>query len=181
MGGVALIGQLKGQVVSDRAPCQTTATAGGGISLPLAPRPAPICIELAGPPRGKGRGRAVSIPGRGARVYSDPETVKYEAQLRYAATRAMEGRPPLDGPVRVVMEVRFPVPGSWSKKARERALSGSTFPTVKPDLDNSFKLADALNELVFRDDKQIVKVEISKRYSDQPGMTIEVHEMRIDE
>lgn len=93
----------------------------------------------------------------------------------------MEGRPPLDGPVRVVMEVRFPVPGSWSKKARERALSGSTFPTVKPDLDNSFKLADALNELVFRDDKQIVKVEISKRYSDQPGMTIEVHEMRIDE
>jgi Holliday junction resolvase RusA-like endonuclease len=141
--------------------------------------PDTIRIELSGPPRGKGRGRAVSIPGRGARVYSDPVTVKYESQLRYAATQAMAGRVPFEGPVRMFMELRFPVPSSWSNKARQRALSGGVLPTVKPDLDNSMKLSDALNEICFRDDKQIVEALIVKRYSERPGMTIEVCEIEL--
>jgi len=131
-----------------------------------------ITITLAGVPRGKGRGRAVSIPGVGARVYSDPATVKYEGQLRHAATQAMAGRPPLEGPISVVMDIRFPVPASWSKKARARALSGEAMPTVKPDADNTLKLCDALNEVVFRDDKQVVDARVLKRYSETPGMTI---------
>lgn len=131
-----------------------------------------ITINLAGPPRGKGRGRAVAVPGMGARVYSDPATVKYETQLRYAAEQAMAGRPPLEGPMSLVMDVRFPVPGSWSKKARARAIAGDVMPTVKPDADNTLKLTDALNEVVFKDDKQIVDARILKRYSDNPGMTI---------
>lgn len=138
-----------------------------------------IEIELAGPPRGKGRGRAVAVPGKGARVYSDPATVKYESQLRYAATVAMNGVPPLEGPVSLVMEVRFPVPASWSRKARERALGGSIRPTVKPDADNTLKLTDALNELVWRDDKQVVDARVVKRYSDRPGLTIQVEPVEV--
>lgn len=80
----------------------------------------------------------------------------------------------MEGPVTLVMWVRFPVPESWSKKKRAMALSGLIFPTVKPDADNSLKLTDALNELVFRDDKQIVDARVIKHYSDRPGMTIEV-------
>lgn len=132
-----------------------------------------ICIELAGPPRGKGRGRAVSVAGH-ARVYSDPATVKYESQLRYAATVAMAGAPPIEGPVVVVMWVRFPVPESWSKKKRALALAEEILPTVKPDADNSLKLCDALNEICFRDDKQIVMATVVKQYSERPGMTIQI-------
>ena len=108
------------------------------------------------------------------RVYSDAKTVKYESQLRYAATVAMAGSPPLDGPVSLVMRVRFPVPESWSKKKRGLAIAGFLFPTVKPDADNTLKLTDALNEIVWRDDKQVVDARVVKSYSDRPGMTIEV-------
>lgn len=139
-----------------------------------------ITIELSGPPKGKGRGRAVAIPGRGARIYSDPNTVKYESQIRHAATQAMGGRPPIGGPVQVVMMVRFPVPESWSKKKRALALAGGILPTVKPDADNSLKLTDALNFVCWNDDKQVVDARVIKRYSDRPGMTIQITELLLD-
>lgn len=136
-----------------------------------------VCIELAGPPQGKGRGRAVAVPGRGARVYSDPKTVKYETQLRHAATVAMGDRAPYAGAVSVEMRVNFPVPASWSKKKRAAALAGIVLPTVKPDCDNLLKVIDAINQVVFVDDKQVADATVRKRYSDRPGMIIDVRAM----
>ncbi len=115
----------------------------------------------------------MSVAGH-ARVYSDPKTVKYETQLRHAATVAMGDRPPIEGPVEVTMWVRFPVPESWSRKKRAMALNGMLYPTVKPDSDNLLKIVDSINQLVFLDDKQMVKSHVYKVYSDKPGMTIEV-------
>ncbi len=132
-----------------------------------------IRIELAGPPRGKGRGRTASTP-KGPRVYSDPATVKYETALRYAATQAMAGTVPLDGPITLYMQVRFPVPESWSIRKRGKALLGLLMPTVKPDCDNTLKLIDSLNQICFLDDKQVVDARVVKIYSDRPGLTIEV-------
>ena len=140
-----------------------------------------ISISLSGPPRGKGRARAVSIPGVGARLYSDPATVKYETQLRFAGTQAMAGRPPIEGPVQVVLWVRFPIPESWSKKRRNLALSGNILPTKRPDVDNIIKLiGDGLNMVTWRDDAQIADVRGIKIYSDRPGMTIEIDTLPLD-
>ncbi len=133
-------------------------------------------IELAGPPRGKGRGRAVSTP-LGARVYTDAKTRSYEAQLRFAAQQAMRGEPPTGLPVRLAMSVFFAVPASWSKKKRAQALAGTLWPTVKPDADNSLKLTDALNGVVFDDDKQVVSAQVFKCYAEHPGLLIEVFEI----
>ena len=130
-------------------------------------------IELAGPPRGKGRGRAVSTP-LGARVYTDAQTRSYEAQLRFAAQQAMNGTPPTAEPVSVVMTVFFAVPQSWSKKRRGMALTGQLLPIVKPDADNSLKLTDALNGICFLDDKQVVDARVLKRYAAAPSMLIDV-------
>lgn len=137
-----------------------------------------IEITLAGPPRGKGRPRS-TIAGKHVRVYTDAETVKYETQLRYAAEQAMAGRVPLEGPLHVEMLVRFPIPKAFSKKKRSDALDGErtgVLPIVKPDADNTLKLSDALQEIIFRDDKQIVDVRVLKRYSERPGLTIKVWE-----
>jgi Holliday junction resolvase RusA-like endonuclease len=131
-----------------------------------------IEISLAGPPVGKGRGRAVSIPGVGARVYSDPKTVKYESQLRHAGTQAMLGKELIEGPFQVLMVVRFPVPTTWSKKKTAAALAGLVLPTVRPDGDNLLKIIDALNFVCWRDDKQAVYSSVVKMYSERPGMTI---------
>lgn len=133
-----------------------------------------IRLELAGAPQGKGRGRAAVTKGGFVHVYTPQKTATYEAQLRHAATQVMAGRPPLDGPVALTMWLRFPIPASWSKKKREQALRNEIFPTVKPDADNSLKLTDALNFVCFQDDKQIVDARVIKRYSDTPGMTIDI-------
>ena len=134
---------------------------------------APVVITLLGEPQGKGRARI----GRGAHgrpmAFTPAATRSYEGALRLAATAAMQGRVPLEGAVLLSMIATFPVPASWSKKRRAAALRGELLPTVKPDADNLLKCCDALNEVVWRDDKQIVQAIVQKRYGEQPGVVIE--------
>lgn len=135
----------------------------------------PVIIELAGPPRGKGRGRAFVNPATGrASVYTPETTRTYEAQLRYAAMQSMSGRLPLDGPVQVDMTAAFAIPKGYSRTKRKDALAGLVRPCVKPDADNTLKLCDAMNGVVWGDDKQIVTATIRKLYSERPGLTIRV-------
>lgn len=130
----------------------------------------PVKITLVGEPVGKGRPRFVRATGR---VYTPSETRKYEDRLRDAARKAMVGRQILEGPIAVRVHADMPVPASWSRKKREEALRGSIRPTVSPDADNFLKTMDALNEVVWLDDKQIVEAWITKRYSEHPALTIE--------
>ncbi len=128
-----------------------------------------VIIELSGPPRGKARPR--NNPNS-TFPYIDPNARKYDSQLRYAATQEMAGRTPTAQPVRMLVEQRFPLLKGFSKKERAAALSGQMRPTKKPDADNTLKLADCLNKVVFVDDAQIVEATVSKIYSEHPGLTI---------
>lgn len=131
----------------------------------------PIKIELAGPPRGKGRPRFVRETGR---TYTPAKTASYEGALKFAAQRVMGHRPPLDDALDVLFLAVFPIPASWSKKKRAAALAGEIRPATKPDADNILKVSDALNEVVWRDDKQIVEATIQKFYGSRPRLVIEV-------
>jgi Holliday junction resolvase RusA-like endonuclease len=133
----------------------------------------PLFIELAGVPRGKGAARITNAGGR-PRSYENESTRNYLTQVRRAGADAMEGAAPLDGPIEVWIEARMQVAGSLSKKNRARALAGQLRPTVKPDWDNFGKVCDALNGIVWVDDKQIVEGHVRKVYSDRPGLRIEV-------
>lgn len=136
-------------------------------------QPEPIQIALAGAPRGKGRPRFARA-GSGVRTYTDAATRSYEGDLRAEAAKVMAGRAPLEGPILVSIHAFMPVPASWSKKKRQDALSGVIRPTTKPDIDNIAKLLDALNEVVFRDDKQITTALVAKSYSARPCLVINV-------
>ena len=69
----------------------------------------------------------------------------------------------------------FEVPKSYSKKRREWCLTGCEKPTVKPDVDNLCKvICDALNGLAYLDDKQIVKLTITKEYGLEAGVEVEL-------
>lgn len=139
---------------------------------------AAIVIAVPGPVRGKGRHRSRIVKTRdGSQFianYADAATRSYEGMLRAAAVDAMAGRPLLDGPVLVKIVAVFAVPASWSKRKRADALAGVIRPTVKPDLDNTLKLCDALNGIVWRDDAQVVTATGRKIYGDRPGLSIEV-------
>lgn len=130
-----------------------------------------IVIELAGVPVGKGRPRFVRASGR---AFTPGKTRNYETNLRLAAQDVMNGAAPLDGPLSVTVHARFPVPQSWPKKKQALALSGEVRPTVAPDADNLLKVLDALNEVAFRDDKQIVEARVVKSYSERPCMRVEI-------
>lgn len=80
--------------------------------------------------------------------------------------------------LRMNIEAYFAIPKSFSKKKREQALNQEIRPTVKPDCDNISKnICDALNGIVFPDDKQIVSLEVEKFYSEDEKVIIRIYEI----
>lgn len=136
-----------------------------------------VRFVVPGQPVGKGRPRAAKR-GNHIQLYTPEKTVSYEALVATAAHGAMEGRVPMEGACRVVMDIRLTVPLSWSAKKRQQALDGQLLPTKKPDADNVIKaIFDALNGIVWQDDVQVVQLQASKRYSAVPGVTVVVRSM----
>ena len=69
-----------------------------------------------------------------------------------------------------------------SEFMRQLAQKGVVYPTTKPDIDNVAKAVfDAMNGIVFQDDKQIVNQMVTKRYSDNPRVEARIYEVRYDE
>lgn len=134
----------------------------------------PVSFTVPGPARGQGRPRA-TIRGRHATVYKDAKSATYENLVKLAAEAAMNGRPPIVGPVRLLLNVRFAPPISASRKAREAMLSGASRPAKKPDLTNITKaVEDGCNGVAFADDAQIVSLCAAKIYSETPGVDISI-------
>ena len=63
--------------------------------------------------------------------------------------------------------VYMKVPESFSAKKRDLALNGYLRPDKKPDFDNISKnICDAMNKIVYSDDKAIVDAEVHKLYAE---------------
>ena len=120
-------------------------------------------------PRGKGRPRL----GRG-RTYTDAKTVAFEKAVGFQARAQMRGAP-LTGPLKITITCAFEMPRSWSKKKRA-ALAGRPH-TQKPDADNVLKaIADALNGIVYADDKQLAIMTVEKRWAERGGFGVIIEE-----
>lgn len=80
-----------------------------------------------------------------------------------------------DKPLKAEIDVFMPVPQSYSKKKTEQALNNEIRPTVKPDCDNIAKnINDALNGIVYPDDKQIVSLMVNKFYGNSEQVRIKI-------
>lgn len=130
-----------------------------------------LCFFMAGAPVGKGRPRFSRKTGH---VYTPEKTARYEERLAWAAQSEMKGRPLFEGPLRVTVEAAMPIPVSKPEKWKTAARDQLVWPTGKPDADNIAKMLDALNNVVWRDDSQIVDLRVIKQYSDTPGLEIKV-------
>ena len=131
-----------------------------------------------GAPVGKGRPRAARR-GTGVVMFTPEKTAGYEALVAAAASNAMraEAGPLFTGPLEAVLEMRIPIPASWSKAHKAAALAGTELPTSKPDIDNVAKaVLDACNGVVFRDDAQVVMLVATKAFSDEPGVRVVIRE-----
>lgn len=127
-----------------------------------------VNFTVPGEPVGKGRPRAAKR-GKNITLYTPEKTANYENLVALAAQKAMLCKPLFKGALRMRLHIFTAPPQSWSQKKRAQALRGEILPTTKPDLDNVLKaVADACNNVVFVDDKQIVEVYVAKRYSELP-------------
>lgn len=140
-------------------------------------------IFIPGQPQGKERARSRIITAKATgrqftSHYTPKKTRDNESRIRSYAIGAMNGRKPLTGPIRMILNMAFDIPQSWPKWKRALALDGLILPTVKPDSDNVEKsIKDGFNGVIWADDCQVVVCEKSKFYSDEPGVFVEIIEM----
>jgi Holliday junction resolvase RusA-like endonuclease len=135
-----------------------------------------IAFDIPGEPVGKGRPRFTTANGH-PRTYTPEKTVDFENRVRAIATGKMHGCKPVDGPLFVEILADFAIPKSFSRKDKANANLGGLLPIKKPDVDNIAKaVCDALNGVVYLDDKQIVEIKVRKRYGLEPCIMVRVLE-----
>lgn len=123
----------------------------------------------------KGRPKFTSRGGY-ARAYTPKKTRDYEALVKYYALQLKQT--PLVEAIEVEISVHRVPPKSWSKKKQKEALEGTILPVTKPDADNYAKsLLDALNGVLFKDDNQIVDLNIKKRYSEEAKAVVRIKQI----
>lgn len=117
----------------------------------------------------------------GRRAYTPKRTKDYEERVLNAFRSSYSGFYPAFGkdvPVSVEIRIGQAIPKSWSKAKRIRAELGEIVPLSRNgDVDNIAKsILDALNGFAYEDDCQVVRLEISKVYAENPRATVRICE-----
>ena len=143
-------------------------------------------FTIEGPPVGKARPR-VTRTG----TFNPTKSDHYEKLVRYTAINSFNGCFELDEPLDVKIVAYFEIPKSWSKKRKARCLANQELPIKTPDADNIAKIIlDGMNpdkkrnkqlrkmvELmrgIYRDDRQVTKLAVVKRYAEHPRVEVRI-------
>lgn len=127
-------------------------------------------FTIPGKPCGKGRPRFYN-----GRAITPEKTVNYETLVKLAFRQTYPNAEPIAAKVGLIATIKayYPIPVSTSKKLQARMRAGLMKPTVKPDTDNIAKIClDALNGIAYHDDAQIVVLQVTKLYSDEPRVVV---------
>jgi Holliday junction resolvase RusA-like endonuclease len=119
---------------------------------------------VSGPPVAKGRPRVTKWG-----TYTPEKTVNYENLVQFSYIEKFKGEELLEDDLSMIINFYFPIPKSTSKKNRELMLKGEIRHNKRPDIDNCIKsITDALNNIAYKDDSQIVQIIAAKVYSEEP-------------
>jgi len=134
-------------------------------------------FEVVDSPVGKKRPKFSTIHGY-AQAVKAKEDVIYENLVKVSFQQAKTVDYDLfNKPIKMKITAFFAVLKSFSKKKIEQALQGTIFPVTKPDVDNIAKIiCDALNDVAYKDDTQIVELTIVKKYAMEPKVEITLEE-----
>lgn len=131
-------------------------------------------FEVPGKVIGKGRPRLNSYTGV---VYTPTRTKDYESLveqyflLKYPRFKVLEGR------IKVSIIAYFSIPKTTKKADINEMLENNISPTKKPDIDNIVKsILDSMNKFAFKDDNQITKLEVEKKYSLEDKVYVKIKE-----
>ena len=131
-------------------------------------------FEVPGKIIGKGRPRLNLYTGV---VYTPTRTKDYESLveqyflLKYPRFKVLEGR------IKVSIIAYFSIPKTTKKADIHEMLENNISPTKKPDIDNIVKsILDSMNKFAFKDDNQITKLEVEKKYSLEDKVYVKIEE-----
>lgn len=127
------------------------------------------------------------IPGRvqakqrprfnGKFAYTPKQTVEYENWIRTCLLDKYKEIKPFEEPLKAKIIAYYEIPKSTSKKKEAEMLANIISPTKRPDADNIVKIVlDAMNKFAFKDDTQVTKLEIEKKYSRTPRIYVKIEE-----
>ena len=121
-------------------------------------------FEVEGKIVGKERPRVNMQSGN---VYTPTKTKDYETLIQQAFLIKYRKQPRIEGRLSVSIIAFFKIPTSIKKSDRELMINDVISPTKKPDVDNIAKVVlDGLNNFVFKDDNQVSKIFVEKKYTD---------------
>ena len=139
-----------------------------------------------GKPIGKARPRVTKRA-----TYTPATTTRYEDLVRYAALNNLKEDFEENEPLSVEVIAFFEVPKSYSRNKKTDCLAGWELPTKKPDADNIGKIImDGMNPKMkrdkrlhkmvevmrglYKDDRQVTKLLVVKRYAERPRVEVRV-------
>ena len=130
-----------------------------------------LLAKLIIPGKAVGKQRPRVVKGR---TFTPGKTLGYEDRIAGIA-RQQKVRM-TEAAVIVAITVERKMPKSWSKKLREK-MDGTLHAAV-PDLDNVAKcVLDGLNNIAWKDDKQVVHLTIERRNSTEDRTIIHISEV----
>jgi Holliday junction resolvase RusA-like endonuclease len=136
-----------------------------------------IRLTIPGKPISKKRPRFFR-KGKGVGTYSDQQTEAGKTMLFISSQ--LKGMEPIEGAVSFKAVFYMPIPKSTSKKKKTMMMAGSIYHTKKPDCDNLEKFIwDCLNGLAWKDDAQVIRSTVFKRYDDNPRTEITIKKVEV--
>lgn len=125
-----------------------------------------VAFTVTGVPAPQGSKRAFIRGGRPVLVEASAKVRPWRDAVRHEAADAMNGAVPFDGPIQVTITFMLPKPGSVRRY----------HPTVRPDIDKLARATlDGLTDGgVWRDDAQVVHMDVRKEYGATPGAHVTV-------
>lgn len=131
-------------------------------------------FEVPGKIIGKGRPRLNTNTGI---IYTPTKTKDYETLieqyylLKYPKINQLQGR------LKISILAYFAIPKTTKKSEINEMLENNISPTKKPDIDNVVKvILDSMNKFAFKDDTQITKLEVEKRYGLEEKICVKIEE-----
>lgn len=131
-------------------------------------------FEVIGEVIGKERPRVNMYTGS---VYTPGKTKDYEFLIQQYFKMKYPNYQTLNGRIAIEIIAYLKIPKSTSKIKRQEMLDNKISPTKKPDADNIAKvILDAMNKFVFKDDNQVAKISVEKRYGEEEKVWVSVEE-----
>lgn len=147
------------------------------MSVPVERLPPHIAFTVYGNPQAQGRPRAGRTRTGKVVMYDPTDSKSYKQQVAWVAA---EHRPSklIESAVMLTVRIYRPIPKSFTKTKRQKAINGEIRPDTKPDLSNYLKgIEDAIEGVILANDSQIVQYgECGKWYGEVPRIEVEIRE-----